>query len=128
MVGRKHRCIRWPCTARTLLVAVLPRFRKGSYGSSTKGQLEVASAHDAALGRHTMRAELTRDRKQQVAGTLLDVELGWMAEQRFALSGLYQCPGHDDRPPRLVRQGWLCEFDIEEPADDRPRRKDGSLR
>lgn len=106
--------------------------RKGAifdrYGSSTKGKLAVSSAHDAALGRHTMRAELVRDGKSQLYGTLLDVELGWMAEERFALAGLHQHPASGEQPARLMRQGWLCEFDIEEPEDDRRRRKNGELR
>ena len=106
--------------------------RKGAifdrYGSSTKGKLSVASAHEAALGRHTMCAELARDGKSQLYGTLLEVELGWMAEERFALAGLHQHPASGELPARLVRQGWLCEFNIEEPEDDRRRRKNGALR
>jgi hypothetical protein len=98
------------------------------YGSSTKGKMTVASAHDDALGRHTMRAELAQDGKPQLGGALLDVEMGWMAEERFALTGLHQHLASGDQPARLVRQGWLCEFHIEEPEDDRPRRKNGALR
>lgn len=75
-----------------------------------------------------MRAELTQGGRQQVAGTLLDVEMGWMAGERFALSGLHQHPASGDQPARLVRQGWLCEFNIEEPEDERRRRKNGALR
>ena len=98
------------------------------YGSSTKGKMTVASAHDAALGRHTVRADLARDGKSQLYGTLLDVELGWMAEERFALFGLQHNSASGEQPARLVRQGWLCEFDIAEPADERRRRKNGELR
>lgn len=97
------------------------------YGFSTKGSLAVAGAHDAGLGRHTVRAAFTRD-KQQLAGMLLDVELGWMAEERFALSGLHRHNASGDQLTRLVRQGWLCEFDIDEPDDNRRRRKNGALR
>jgi hypothetical protein len=32
------------------------------------------------------------------------------------------------KPARLVRQGWLCEYEIEEPEDDRRRRKNDDLR
>lgn len=98
------------------------------YGSSTKGKLAVASAHDAALGRNTMRAELARGGKAQLYGTLLDVELGWMAEERLALAGLHQYPASGEQPARLVRQGWLCEYEIEEPEDDRRRSKNVELR
>jgi hypothetical protein len=108
--------------------------RKGAifdrYGSSTKGKMAVASVHDEALGRHTMRAELSRnnDPHRALYGALLDVELGWMTDERFALTGLHQHGAWEGRPARLVRQGWLCEYDIEEPEDDRPRRKNGALR
>lgn len=71
---------------------------------------------------------LARDGTSQVGGRLLDVDLGWMAEERFALSGLHQHAASGERPARLVRQGWLCEYEIEEPEDDRPRRKNGALR
>jgi hypothetical protein len=106
--------------------------RKGAifdrYGSSTKGKMTVASVHYEVLGRHTMRAELMQGGSPQFSGALLDVEIGWMAEERFALAGLHHHPASGDRPARLVRQGWLCEFHIEEPEDDRPRRKNGALR
>jgi hypothetical protein len=98
------------------------------YGSSTNGKLAVASAHDEALGRHTMRAELKRDVKQQAAGTLLDVDLAWMSEERFALAGFEHRKAYEGRPSRLLRQGWLCEYEVEEPEDERPRRKNGALR
>jgi hypothetical protein len=100
------------------------------YASSTKGKLAVASAHEDALGRHTMRADLARKNGPhgQLAGSLLDVELGWMAEERFALSGIQQHDAYEGRPARLVRQGWLCEYEIEKPEDERPRRKNGALR
>ena len=106
--------------------------RKGaifdSCGFNTKGKLTLVSMHDEALGRHTMRAGLAQGGQPQSGGVLLDVELGWMAEERFALTGLYQHGAWEGRPARLVRQGWLCEFQIEEPEDDRPRRKNGALR
>jgi len=107
--------------------------RKGTifdrYGSSTKGRLAVASVHNDALGRHTTRADLMQKHESRpVVGTLFDVELGWMAEERFALAGLHEHPAYEDLPARLVRQGWLCEFNVEEPEDDRPRRKNGALR
>jgi hypothetical protein len=108
--------------------------RKGAlfdrYASSTKGKLAVASVHDTSLGRHTVRADLTRgkDRERTFGGTLVDVELGWMSEERFSLIGFQQHEAYESRPARLVRQGWLCEFEIEEPEDDRRRRKNGDLR
>lgn len=100
------------------------------YGSSTRGKMRVASAHDAALGRQTIRADLARpdDKQGSLAAALLDVELGWMAEERFALLGLQQRPVEGAKPTRLIRQGWLCEYNIEEPEDDRRRRKNGALR
>jgi hypothetical protein len=51
-----------------------------------------------------------------------------MAEERFALLGLQPQAAYEGRAARLVRQGWLCEYVIEEPEDDRPRRKNGALR
>jgi hypothetical protein len=94
------------------------------YGASTKGRLAVAGAHNEALGRHTMRADLSRpnDTRGMLSGALLDVELGWMSEERFALSGFHQHGAYEERPARLLRQGWLCEYEIDEPADERPLR------
>lgn len=108
--------------------------RKGAifdrYGSSTKGKLRVGSVHDATLGRHGVRADLALpdDKSGSLAGALLDVELAWMSEERFALSEFQQRPVGGEASARLVRQGWFCEFNVEEPEDDRPRRKNGALR
>jgi hypothetical protein len=100
------------------------------YASSTKGQLTLVSAHDDALGRQAMRADLSRqdDPRRSLASTLVDVDLAWMSEERFALTGFELRPAYEERPARLLRQGWLCEFNVEEPEDDRPRRKNGALR
>jgi hypothetical protein len=77
-----------------------------------------------------MRADLARkdDPRRSLASTLLDVDLAWMSEERFALTGFELLPAYEKRPARLLRQSWLCEFNIEEPDDDRPRRKNGALR
>lgn len=100
------------------------------YGSSAKGKLTIASAHYDALGRQSVLAKLTRahDPERTLTGELVDVELGWMAEERFSLTGFNQHAASETRPARLVRQGWLCEYHIEEPEDDRRRRKNGALR
>lgn len=107
--------------------------RKGAifdrYGSSTKGRLTVASVHEEMLGRHTMRAELASiGQGSSLAGELVEVELAWMAEDRFALTGFHHQVAWEGRPARLVRQGWLCEYLMEEPEDNHPRRKNGELR
>jgi hypothetical protein len=51
-----------------------------------------------------------------------------MSEERFSLSGFDARGPSADLPARLLRHGWLCEFDVDPPADDRPRSKNGSLR
>jgi hypothetical protein len=83
------------------------------YNSTLKGQLEVRSVRDSALGRHTMCANFTKPdgTPQAMSGPLLDVELAWMSADRFALAGFQQLGGRD-APARLLRQGWLCEYEI----------------
>jgi len=77
------------------------------YASSTKGNLNVASAHDDALGCHAMRADLARkdDPRRSLVGTSVDVDLAWMSDERFALTGFELRAAYDERPARLLRQG-----------------------
>lgn len=78
-----------------------------------EGKLTVAGALDERLGRHATRAEFGNS--TQHASTLLDCDLDWMGEDRFQLSGFQYYDAFGDDPARLLRQGWLIEFDIKTP-------------
>lgn len=86
------------------------------YGAKSKGQLTISNVYAQALGRHTLRADLLDDGGAPAfcCRALLDVELQWMAEERFALTGLVEREAGADSPERLLRQGWLCEYDLAE--------------
>lgn len=79
----------------------------------SEGKLTISAALDERLGRLATCAEfgnLTRH-----AGTLLDCDLEWMSEERFQLSGFQHYDAYGDDSARLLRQGWLIEFDIKTP-------------
>lgn len=85
------------------------------YCQKSKGQLAISCVHAQALGRHAVCADLFDPSAAAASSrSLLDVELQWMAEERFALTGLCEWQSSADRPPQLVRQGWLCEYDMAE--------------
>lgn len=83
-----------------------------------RGGLAVAGVYVPAVGRYTTRADLF-----DPAGSawqhneLLDCDLDWMSEERFALSGFSQMPAYADKPARLLRQGWLLDYDIPPPEE-----------
>lgn len=85
------------------------------YCQKSKGQLAISSVQAQALGRHAVCADLFEPGAAVAASRkLLDVDLQWMAEERFALSGLCEWQSGSDRPVQLLRQGWLCEYDLAE--------------
>jgi hypothetical protein len=105
------------------------RVQLDRYASESKGQLSVASVHDPALGRHTTRAEIARDGGANWMSSLVDMELMWMAEERFALSGFDCRPASGEQPAQMLRHGWMCEYLIDEPeVEGRRYRKDGGQR
>jgi len=84
-----------------------------------RGNLAVAGVYDPVLGRYTTRADLSDPGiKGGQRSELLDCELDWMSEERFALSGYSQSPAYADRQDRLLRQGWLCDYNIPAPDED----------
>ena len=82
--------------------------------TSTRGKL-VASEYSNALQRHTNCAEL---RHHQIstfpAKRLINCHIEFMGEATFGLGGIVVREAHQDHPQRLVRDGWLCEFDVEQ--------------
>lgn len=101
------------------------------YCSSSRGVLCIESVKDDALGRHSVVGRLDRprgDESKWPPPRLLDIELEWMSEERFSLAGFDQRGPSGDRPARLLRHGWLCEFEVDQPEDGRRRSKNGSLR
>ncbi|KQN77833.1 hypothetical protein ASF04_24000 [Duganella sp. Leaf61] len=79
----------------------------------SEGKLRIGGAMDERLGRNATRAEFTNASRH--VGTLLDCELEWMSEERFQLSGFQHYDAYGDDPARLLRQGWLIDFDIKTP-------------
>jgi hypothetical protein len=98
------------------------------YGVKSKGKLAISNMHSQALGRYTLRADLLDAGGAPAFGcsALLDVDLQWMAEERFALTGLVERQAGVDHPTQLLRQGWLCEYDLAELVE--PLRKPKSVR
>jgi hypothetical protein len=84
-----------------------------------RGVLSAAGIHDLAVRRYTTRDDLSDPvGSGRQHGELLDCELDWMSEERLALSGFSQMPAYADRPARLLRQGWLLDYDIPSPEED----------
>lgn len=94
-------------------VALARRQFMDQLGSSSEGRLQVSDVHDPCLGRHTMMGQFHN--RFATNGMLLDCELDWLGEERFQLSGLQQHAATTETPARLLRQGWLLEFDIQTP-------------
>jgi len=109
-------------------VAIPRREINDRSASKQNGCLLVAGVHDAAVGRYTIKADFTDPAcKGWQSSELLDCELDWMSEERFSLSGFSQMPAYADRPARLLRQGWLCDYQISSPDDsegDASRKRD----
>lgn len=78
-----------------------------------EGKLTIKGALDERLGRHATRAEFGTEPRH--VSTLLDCDLEWMSEERFQLSGFQHYDAYGDSPAKLLRQGWLVEFDIKTP-------------
>ncbi|KQW96991.1 hypothetical protein ASC94_09290 [Massilia sp. Root418] len=97
------------------------------YCQKSKGQLAISCVHAQALGRHAVCADLFAPSVPDASSrSLLDTDLQWMSEERFALTGLCEWQPGVDQPPQLLRQGWLCEYDLAEPVE--PVRKPKSVR
>lgn len=82
------------------------------WASMSHSQLRVASILDDQLGRHTKCALLGQGGAE---ARLVDCELDFMGEEKFQLSGFQPHAATDDRPARLLRQGWLMAIDIQTP-------------
>lgn len=81
----------------------------------TRGHLVVGSDHSNALQRHTAYAEVHRyEAATFPASRLIDCDLEFMSDAKFALGGMRVLEAHVDAPQRIERAGWLCEFDIPE--------------
>lgn len=84
----------------------------GRFASVTQGRIHVASVLDDMLGRHTARAIVRGSGADHV---LTDCELDFMGPERFQISGFEHHGACAGTPARLLRQGWLMEFDIQTP-------------
>jgi hypothetical protein len=94
---------------------VLPRSSlRDSY--SSRGKLAVGTEFANSLQRYAACAEL---HGYQIAtfpcARLVDCYIEWMSDDRFELGGLRVWEANADHPQRLERDGWLCEFDVEQP-------------
>ena len=102
------------------------------YCSTSKGLLSVESVNYEALGRHSVIGRLDRrwgEASKWPPPRLLDVELEWMSEERFSLAGLDPRDASVNHAARLLRHGWLCEFEVDEWVDEaRPLRNAGPQR
>lgn len=113
-------------------VEIARRALMDRYAAESRGILSIKVAKEPALGRHAVCAQMTRPGADASSTwrphALLDVELDWMSEERFSLSGFDPRGPSGDKPARLLRHGWLCEFEVDEPEDGRRRGKNGALR
>lgn len=83
--------------------------------SGTRGNLMVIGDYSSALNRHTSIAEIHRYQPATFSdGCLIDCYLEFMSDVTFALGGMRAWDAHGDRPQRIERAGWLCDFDIPE--------------
>lgn len=92
----------------------------------TSGRIKVGDSLIKSLGRHTPLAELIHyepDGHKDSMAHLADCHLEWMSEDRFELGGLCIRAPFEDRPEHLLRDGWLCEFDIELPDLNRAQKR-----
>lgn len=80
--------------------------------SASRGKLEVAGVFTNCLQRHTSCAELYDQISTIPAARLVDCYIEWMSDTTFELGGLRVCEALQNRPQRLERNGWLCEFDV----------------
>ncbi|MYN42753.1 hypothetical protein GTP55_25750 [Duganella sp. FT109W] len=83
--------------------------------SGTCGKLMVAGDFSNALQRHTTCAEMHGYQISTFAAKrIIDCYIEFMGDSSFGLGGLRVREAHQDRPQRLERDGWLCEFDVKE--------------
>lgn len=84
--------------------------------SGSRGHLLIGSDFSPALQRHTNHAQLIYyESAGGRAGCLIDAQLEFMSETSFGLGGMRVCESYGERPQRIERAGWLCEFDIRQP-------------
>jgi hypothetical protein len=81
--------------------------------TGTRGKLVVAGEYSTALQRHTTCAEVHGHQISTFAvKRMIDCHIEFMGDATFGLGGLLvrDCR---DTPQRLLRDGWLCGFDLE---------------
>ena len=82
---------------------------------SNRGTIVVTGGHSNALQRHTTCAELHHYQISTFpAKRLIDCHIEFMSESSFGLGGLSVREAYEERPQRVERSGWLCEFDVTE--------------
>jgi hypothetical protein len=129
-IGRKIVAQSWVCklspppfaigfkVTNTYVSGVLRPRRVLHEAGKSGGKLAVGSRMDPILGRQTMRAELLHYEQSKFSYPpphLIDCGLEWMSEERFELGGLLVQNAFEERPERILRDGWLVEYDIELP-------------
>lgn len=83
--------------------------------TGTRGKLMVAGEYSNALQRHTTCAEVHGHQISTFAAKrIIECHIEFMGESSFALGGLRVREAWQDQPQLLERDGWLCEFDVEE--------------
>ena len=106
-------------------VEIARRALMDRYAQESRGRLLIEVTKEPALGRHAICAQLAKPGGNTASTlrphALLDVEIDWMSEERFSLTGFDPRAPSGDRPARLLRHGWLCEFEIDDPTDGVPR-------
>lgn len=81
-----------------------------------RGKLALGSEFSDALQRQTCTADLQHyEAATSPCARLIDCHLEFMSDTTFALGGLQVFESHAERPQRIRRAGWLCEFDVPEP-------------
>jgi hypothetical protein len=73
------------------------------------GSVEVQFEMVSQLGRHSKVARFNSGGRSSPL-LLLDVELEWMTEDRYELSGTTVTPSRDDREETHFAGGWLCRY------------------
>jgi hypothetical protein len=85
------------------------------HGQQDWGKLAVGAEFTNSLQRYATCGEL---HGYQIStfptARLVDCYIEWMSDDRFELGGRGVWEANADHPQRLERDGWLCEFDIEQ--------------
>lgn len=83
--------------------------------TGTRGKLMVAGEYANVLQRHTTCAEVHGHQISTFAAKrMIDCHIEFMGDASFGLGGLLVREARRNEPQRLVRDGWLCEFDVEQ--------------